>query len=104
MSAPLPDSHTGDITENLNIDSNEALITPEQLKQELPLSGQALANVRQARETVFSILDRKDPRLFIVVGPCSIHDTVAAIDYAKRLKVLAEEVQGYDLSGDAGLF
>ena len=81
------------LTDNLNIASNDALITPEQLKAELPLEGTALQSVQSSRETVFSILDRKDPRLFVVVGPCSIHDTEAAIDYAKWLKVLAEKVQ-----------
>ena len=74
------------ITDNLNIGSNEALITPGQLKFELPLEGAALESVLLARSTIFSILDRTDPRLFVVVGPCSIHDTEAAIDYAKRLK------------------
>ena len=80
-------------TENLNIASNDALITPEQLKAELPLDTVVLESVKCARETVFSILDRQDPRLFVVVGPCSIHDTDAAIDYAKRLKILTEEVK-----------
>ncbi len=80
-------------TDNLNIASIEALITPEQLKSELPLQGAALDSVQRARNTVFSILDRKDPRLFVVVGPCSIHDTEAAMDYARRLKALADEVQ-----------
>ncbi len=81
------------ITDNLNIASNEALITPGQLKAELPLQGAALDSVQLARNTIFSILDRTDPRLFIVVGPCSIHDTEAAIDYAKRLKELADKVK-----------
>ena len=81
------------ITDNLNIMSNDALITPEQLKQEMPLAGAAMDSVRSGRETIFSILDRKDPRLFAIVGPCSIHDTDAAIDYARRLKELAEKVQ-----------
>ena len=81
------------ITDNLNIDSNEALITPAQLKAELPLAGAALESVQKARNTIFSILDRKDPRLFVVVGPCSIHDTDAALDYAQRLKELADKVQ-----------
>jgi 3-deoxy-7-phosphoheptulonate synthase len=80
-------------TENLNIASNDALITPEQLKVELPLDTAVLESVKCARETVFSILDRQDPRLFVVVGPCSIHDTDAAIDYAKRLKILTEKVK-----------
>tara|TARA_R110002073_G_scaffold319132_1_gene493619 strand:+ start:1040 stop:2104 length:1065 start_codon:yes stop_codon:yes gene_type:complete len=80
-------------TDNLNIGSNEALITPAQLKSELPLEGVALESVQLARNTIFSILDREDPRLFVVVGPCSIHDTEAALDYAKRLKQLADKVQ-----------
>lgn len=80
-------------TENTNIASNDALLTPEQLKQELPLQGSALEAVQSARETIFSILDRKDPRLFLVVGPCSIHDPAAALDYANRLKELADRVQ-----------
>ena len=80
------------ITEDLNVASNEALITPEQLKDEMPLTGDALESVKSARNAIFSILDRKDPRMFVVVGPCSIHDTGAAIDYAKRLKTLADQV------------
>lgn len=79
--------------DDLNIEAIETLMTPQQLKADLPLQGEALASVRDARQTIFNILDRKDPRLFVVVGPCSIHDPKAAIDYAKRLKVLADEVK-----------
>ena len=79
-------------SDNLNIASNEALITPEQLKSELPLVGDSLDAVVAARQTIFDILDRKDPRLFVVVGPCSIHDTDAALDYARKLKGLADKV------------
>jgi 3-deoxy-7-phosphoheptulonate synthase len=79
-------------TDNLNIMSNEALLTPEHLKSELPLLGKTLDSVQKAREKIFSILDRKDSRLMVVVGPCSIHDTDAAIDYAKKLKELADKV------------
>src|SRR6056300_706416 len=60
------------MTDNLNVKSNDALITPQQLKAELPLAGAAQETVQQARQTIFDILDRKDPRLFVVVGPCSI--------------------------------
>ena len=81
------------IIDNLNIASNEALITPGQLKTELPLEGIALDSVQLARQTIFSILNRPDPRLFVVVGPCSIHDTEAALDYARRLKELADKVE-----------
>jgi len=79
--------------DDLNIESIEALMTPQQLKADLPLEGAALASVRDARQSIFNILDRKDPRLFVVVGPCSIHDTEAALDYARRLQKLAEEVK-----------
>ena len=79
--------------DDLNIESIEPLMTPAQLKAELPLEGAALESVRNARQTIFNILDRKDPRLFVVVGPCSIHDTKAALDYAERLKGLADEVK-----------
>ena len=79
-------------SDNLNIASNEALITPEQLKSELPLVGDSLDTVVAARQTIFDILDRKDPRLFVVVGPCSIHDTDAALDYARKLKGLDDKV------------
>ena len=80
------------ITEDLNVASNEALITPEKLKEEMPLTGAALESVTNARSTIFSILDRRDPRMLVVVGPCSIHDTKAALDYAERLKILADKV------------
>jgi 3-deoxy-7-phosphoheptulonate synthase len=48
--------------------------------------------VLNGRQTLQAILDRQDPRIFVVVGPCSIHDPVAGLDYARRLKVLADEV------------
>ena len=79
--------------DDLNVVSQEILITPEHLQQQLPLSAAASETVTQGRANVRDILDRKDPRLIVVVGPCSIHDPEAAIDYAKRLKVLAEKVQ-----------
>ncbi len=79
-------------TDNINIASNTPLITPAALKQAVPVSEQALQTVSQGRDTIRAILDRKDPRVFVVIGPCSIHDTEAALDYAKRLKALAEEL------------
>ncbi len=84
---------SNDRLEDLNIESLEPLITPARLKQDLPLQGDALASVRTARQTIYDILDRKDSRLFVVVGPCSIHDVKAAMDYAQRLKGLAEELK-----------
>jgi 3-deoxy-7-phosphoheptulonate synthase len=78
--------------DDLNVASNETLITPEQLKREIPLTDGALDTVANGRQVVRNILDGKDHRLFVVVGPCSIHDIKAAHEYADRLKVLAAEV------------
>ncbi len=82
-----------EVLENVNVAAQEVLITPEQLKSELPLSQAAAETVSQSRQVIRNILDRKDHRLFIVVGPCSIHDVDAAMDYARRLKLLAEKVK-----------
>jgi 3-deoxy-7-phosphoheptulonate synthase len=78
--------------ENVNVHSQEILITPGQLKKDIPLTEGASETVLKGRETINNILDRKDKRLFIVIGPCSIHDIEAAKDYAQRLKTLAEKV------------
>ncbi|HKM27883.1 MAG TPA: 3-deoxy-7-phosphoheptulonate synthase [Thiopseudomonas sp.] len=78
--------------DDLNIASNVTLITPEQLKEKLPLTEQAQQTVSHGRQVVRDILDGTDHRLFIVIGPCSIHDLKAAHEYADRLKALADEV------------
>lgn len=77
---------------NVNVASQELLPTPEQVKLALPLSARAERTVVSGRETVRRILARHDTRLFVVVGPCSIHDVRAAQEYAGRLKALADEV------------
>jgi 3-deoxy-7-phosphoheptulonate synthase len=78
--------------ENLNVVAQELLVTPAQLKSELPVSDRIRGFVRDAREQVRAILDGRDQRLLVVVGPCSIHDVAAAEDYAHRLKILADEL------------
>ena len=77
---------------NVNIASLDVLPTPGEIKKILPLSARAEKTVFEARLTVEQILDRRDPRLLVVVGPCSVHDPIAAMDYAHRLKLLADEV------------
>jgi len=79
--------------DNLNVASQEVLITPANLRKEIPLTEKAAATVANGRETINNILDRKDHRLFVVVGPCSIHDIAAAKEYAERLKTLSDELQ-----------
>lgn len=78
--------------ENINVLSQEVLITPEALKKELPLTEAAAETVSRGRQTINDILDGKDHRLFVVVGPCSIHDVKAAREYAERLRALSEEL------------
>jgi len=77
---------------DLNIRSIDVLITPEELKRDLPLTPAARAAVVEGRQVIRNILDGKDHRLFLVIGPCSIHDVKAAHDYAQRLKTLAAQV------------
>ena len=78
--------------QNINVVSSELLATPEEVKCELPLSAAAEDFVFQSRRALQRILDFEDPRLFVVVGPCSIHDPVAARDYAARLHRLAPDL------------
>ncbi len=78
--------------ENLNVEKHEVLITPEHLKARLPVTEEIREAVNASRQVVRDIVDGEDPRLLVVVGPCSIHDTDAALDYARRLAAFAPEV------------
>ncbi|HCD26296.1 MAG TPA: 3-deoxy-7-phosphoheptulonate synthase, partial [Gammaproteobacteria bacterium] len=78
--------------ENINIETHQVLITPEQLKAELPVDGAIGEAVKAYRKTVQEIVARRDPRLLVVVGPCSIHDPQAALEYATKLSALAGEL------------
>ena len=79
--------------DDLNILNQVQLVSPEALHEELPLSEAARRTVLEGRNTIKRILDRADARLFVVVGPCSIHDPEAALDYGRRLVALAREVE-----------
>ncbi|MBE9197647.1 MULTISPECIES: 3-deoxy-7-phosphoheptulonate synthase [unclassified Nodularia (in: cyanobacteria)] len=78
---------------NTNIKNSHVLLTPNEVKSKLPLTKSAEQTVLQHRQEIKNILDFQDSRKFIVVGPCSIHDTQAALEYSQRLKVLAERVK-----------
>jgi 3-deoxy-7-phosphoheptulonate synthase len=80
------------ITENVNIGEYQPLITPLELKERLPLHGETAEIVDRNRRIIRDILDRRDHRIFAVVGPCSIHDVDAALDYAERLKALSADI------------
>ena len=76
-----------------NIESSRVLITPNQMKEQLPLTQVAIETVSRGRVAIQDILTGKDSRQFIIVGPCSIHDPKAAFEYAEKLKSLADKVQ-----------
>jgi 3-deoxy-7-phosphoheptulonate synthase len=78
---------------NINVVTKTILPSPEEVKGELPLTAATEATVLSGRRTLQNIIDGKDPRLFVVVGPCSIHDLQAAMEYAGRLRSLATELK-----------
>jgi 3-deoxy-7-phosphoheptulonate synthase len=78
--------------ENLNIDAFDRMPSPEEVHAALPVSDEVAAIVAAGRRDLQRVLTREDPRLMVVVGPCSIHDPVAGLDYAQRLKALSDEV------------
>ena len=78
-------------TGDLRIESFRPLLPPAILVEELPLGDKGSETVSRGRDAVSAILNGRDDRLVIVCGPCSIHDPVAAIDYARRLRRLADE-------------
>ncbi len=78
---------------NLNIASRSVLSSPGAIRSELPLALDAVMKVVKARAEICDILDGKDRRLMMIVGPCSIHDPEAALNYASRLKKLSDEVK-----------
>jgi len=76
-----------------SIESFQILLSPIELIQQLPLTESAAETVMNGRQAIANILERKDSRKVIVVGPCSIHDVRAAEEYAAKLKVLADRVK-----------
>ncbi|MBP8099879.1 MAG: 3-deoxy-7-phosphoheptulonate synthase, partial [Acinetobacter sp.] len=93
MNTQQSNSITQSDINDVNVKSIQPLVTPAELKKEVPLTETAYQTVVKGRETVRNILDGNDKRLFIVIGPCSIHDTVAAHEYADRLKVLSDKIK-----------
>jgi len=92
-SAPASSRAQG-ITENLRIASIRGVSTPAQVQDELPLSAGAAATTVAARGEIQDILANRDGRLLVIVGPCSIHDPEAALEYAERLAPLRQQLAG----------
>jgi len=78
---------------NINVESSYLLPSPEEIREQLPASPVAMETILQGRQVIRDILDGKDSRLFVVVGPCSIHDPKAALEYAEKLKAIAQKVE-----------
>ena len=72
-------------TRDLHVESNRPLLPPAILAEELPLTEAGSQVVAEARDEIIQILNGSDDRLLVVVGPCSVHDPAAALDYARRL-------------------
>lgn len=80
------------LTFDVNIESSYTIPTPAEIHAELPLSAEQADKVCAYRETVRNIITRKDPRILVIAGPCSVDDPAAAEEYAERLARLAEKV------------
>jgi 3-deoxy-7-phosphoheptulonate synthase len=87
---PVPTGRTVGRTDDLRISNVRALIPPQLLLEELTMDSAALATVTNARQAIHRVLHGADDRLLAVVGPCSIHDSKAALEYAARLKKAAD--------------
>jgi 3-deoxy-7-phosphoheptulonate synthase len=80
-------------TDDLRIRGIQEVSSPDTIRQEYPVTDDAAKTVYAARQAIHQILHGDDDRLLVVVGPCSIHDTEAAMDYASRLMPLREQLQ-----------
>lgn len=85
------DLQQGATTSDRRIKAFRAIPSPDTLRNELPLTARRAEAVQRDRDEIADILAGRDDRLIVVVGPCSVHDPIAAIDYARRLAPLAQE-------------
>ena len=88
-SSPALAVDSGRPTQNVNVASFSPLISPGELERELPASPESVRTVVEGREAIRRVLRGEDDRLLVVVGPCSIHDVDAALEYARRLAELS---------------
>lgn len=88
----MPHVNHKDSIHNVNIVDEKVLVTPKELKEKLPLPTALRGQIEQSRQDIARIIHKKDPRLLVVIGPCSIHDPISALEYARKLKALSEEL------------
>ena len=81
-------------TDDVNIEKIKELLPPVALLERFPLNQAASKTVFDSRQTIHNILAGKDDRLLVIIGPCSIHDTQSALEYAERLANIREELKG----------
>jgi 3-deoxy-7-phosphoheptulonate synthase len=84
--------HTSRLND-IHINAEEVLITPDALSSQLTLPESGKLFIQQARTIISNIIHKKDPRLLVICGPCSIHDVMAAKEYAQKLKLLHDKYQ-----------
>lgn len=89
---PIDQKSQSHSVENLRVVGVTRLITPAQIKEQLPAGDRQLALVERTRREAKSILRGEDDRMLVIVGPCSIHDPVSALEYARQLAVLSKEL------------
>ncbi len=77
---------------DIRITRYESLISSKELQEKIPTTKEVEKKIVKSREIVNNIIEHKDDRVLAIVGPCSIHDPQAAIDYAKKLKTIADKV------------
>jgi 3-deoxy-7-phosphoheptulonate synthase len=80
-------------TDDLRISETKEVVPPNQVHDEIPMSDEAAQTTLEARQAIHNILTGADDRLLVVIGPCSIHDTKAAVEYAKRLKQIKDQLK-----------
>jgi 3-deoxy-7-phosphoheptulonate synthase len=90
--SPVPASETSSHEDEATV-HHEALPSPQELKELYPVTEDARVTIKGSREVIRAIVKGQDPRMFVVVGPCSIHDTKAALEYAAKLSELQKEVK-----------
>lgn len=81
-------------TQDLHVKEIVRLLSPNELRAQLPSEEKIAATVARSRERIIRILRREDPRLLVVIGPCSIHERKSALEYAERLNALRQELAG----------
>lgn len=80
-------------TDDVRVKGYIPLVKPKRLKQEIPISSKAIEALVSGRQSIEKILLKEDQRLLVIVGPCSIHDEKAALEYAAKLNILRKEVE-----------